>query len=249
MRTGAHAIVSHNGNHRFYSEEPQTGRSHRAGSDRAIASYVGPVKAREADEMPEQTASLRRDCERGTGGSSRHARRSPVADPAWIVAGSTTETGASSRYRPSVLLVEDDRLIRQSLSRYLAVAGYRVQESVDIEQAHTHITRECHDIVILDIGLPDPRGLGRSGLSLLPTVRRREGMSESLVMIFTGYTLSPQQEAIVHQHRAYVAHKPLEYRGLIKRMETLASPSGHYPDRAGIPHRGNDFATAWFAQT
>jgi DNA-binding response OmpR family regulator len=58
-----------------------------------------------------------------------------------------------------ILLVDDDKLLRRSLSFNLEKAGYRVSTSATAEDALALARRDAPDLVLLDIGLPGMDGL------------------------------------------------------------------------------------------
>ncbi len=66
-----------------------------------------------------------------------------------------------------ILLVDDDRAVREALRRALTLAGYEVTAVADGEQALEQISREPPDAIVLDIGLP-----GIDGLEVCRQVRR-----------------------------------------------------------------------------
>jgi len=59
----------------------------------------------------------------------------------------------------TVLLVDDDALMRRSLAFHLEKAGYRVHTAANAEDALAFVHRTPPDLVLLDIGLPDKDGL------------------------------------------------------------------------------------------
>src|SRR5574341_983134 len=82
-----------------------------------------------------------------------------------------------------ILLVDDDKLLRRSLSFNLEQASYRVSTANSAEEALALISRERPDLILLDIGLPGMDGLEafrhfRVRLNSVPviilTARRRE---------------------------------------------------------------------------
>jgi DNA-binding response OmpR family regulator len=58
-----------------------------------------------------------------------------------------------------ILVVDDDALLRRSLSLQLEQAGYRTSTAASAEDALALIARERPDLVLLDIGLPGMDGL------------------------------------------------------------------------------------------
>ncbi len=59
----------------------------------------------------------------------------------------------------TILLVDDDALMRRSLAFHLEQAGYRVHTAASAEDALALVRRTPPDLVLLDIGLPEMDGL------------------------------------------------------------------------------------------
>ena len=59
----------------------------------------------------------------------------------------------------TILLVDDDALMRRSLAFHLEQAGYQVQTAASAEDALALVSRTPPDLVLLDIGLPEMDGL------------------------------------------------------------------------------------------
>jgi DNA-binding response OmpR family regulator len=59
----------------------------------------------------------------------------------------------------TILLVDDDALMRRSLAFHVEQAGYRVQTAANAEDALSLVRLSPPDLVILDIGLPGMDGL------------------------------------------------------------------------------------------
>lgn len=68
----------------------------------------------------------------------------------------------------SLLIVEDDELLRDALSAQLAQAGHTILSAADGEKAQTLLESNRFDGVILDLGLPKV-----SGMEVLRWIRRR----------------------------------------------------------------------------
>ena len=58
-----------------------------------------------------------------------------------------------------ILVVEDDRAVREALRRALTLGGYEVQTAEDGERAIEMVVQNVPDAVVLDIGLPGIDGL------------------------------------------------------------------------------------------
>ncbi len=66
-----------------------------------------------------------------------------------------------------ILVVDDDRAVREALRRALTLGGYEVQMAEDGEQALELIVQAIPEAVVLDVGLP-----GIDGLEVCRRVRR-----------------------------------------------------------------------------
>src|SRR4051812_50221192 len=58
-----------------------------------------------------------------------------------------------------ILVVDDDRSVRDALRRALTLGGYEVDAVEDGRQALTRLSVSSPDAVVLDIGLPEVDGL------------------------------------------------------------------------------------------
>lgn len=58
----------------------------------------------------------------------------------------------------TILLVDDDALLRQSLKEQLANEGFAVREAADGETAQAMVQTLALDAILLDVGLPDSDG-------------------------------------------------------------------------------------------
>lgn len=69
-----------------------------------------------------------------------------------------------------ILLVDDDKALRDLVSEYLRSSGFTVHEAGDGETLRQLLTQHKFDLVILDLMLP-----GEDGLSLLRWLREQQG--------------------------------------------------------------------------
>lgn len=90
--------------------------------------------------------------------------------------------------KTTLLIVEDDVLIRQSLSFILGESGYKVRSAEDGFSALAKIKNEVPDLILSDLNMP-----GMSGFELLSVVRRRFPAIRVVAMsgAFSGDALPP----------------------------------------------------------
>jgi putative two-component system response regulator len=77
-----------------------------------------------------------------------------------------------------ILIVDDEDLIRELLSRWFADEGYEVALAASAEEALEALNPDPPELLILDITLP-----GMSGIELLETVKREHGEKVAAVMV------------------------------------------------------------------
>jgi len=123
-----------------------------------------------------------------------------------------------------ILLVDDDDLLRRSLSFSLERAGYRVSALGNAEDALALARRDLPDLVLLDIGLPGMDGLDALRLFrdqmqvpvIFLTARRRE-LDEVLGLELGAddYITKPFKKDVLLAH----------IRAVLRRPEHVAAPS------------------------
>lgn len=140
--------------------------------------------------------------------SEPSADRSPAASPD----GGTAEEQAPPA---SLLVVDDNEMNRDMLSRRLARIGHRVSVAVDGREALRKIEEEPFDLVLLDIMMPD-----LSGLEVLERVRRSRNRAELPVIMATA---KGESDDIVRAFELgandYVT-KPLDFPVVLARTRT-----------------------------
>ncbi|PKQ05004.1 MAG: DNA-binding response regulator [Alphaproteobacteria bacterium HGW-Alphaproteobacteria-12] len=114
---------------------------------------------------------------------------------------------------PHILVVDDDRRIRELLKRYLSDNGYRVTTAEHAADARSQLTGMSFDLMVLDVMMP-----GESGLDLTRDLRRT-----STVPILVLTARGEADERIDGLERGaddYLA-KPFEPRELLLRIGTI----------------------------
>lgn len=83
----------------------------------------------------------------------------------------------------SILIVDDEQEIRESLGQLLQLAGYHPDSATTAEEGLRKIGGQVYDLILLDISLPD-----RSGLDVLKSIKREN--PELGVIMITAYDSS-----------------------------------------------------------
>src|SRR5580704_16234766 len=99
-----------------------------------------------------------------------------VDSPLNLSASSASNTPSNA----SILVIDDEAGIRESLEVLLTLEGYQVRMAADGEQGLRILELENFDLVLLDLALP-----GQSGLELLPQIKERQ--PELPVIMITAY--------------------------------------------------------------
>ncbi|WP_327387512.1 response regulator transcription factor [Streptomyces sp. NBC_01207] len=130
---------------------------------------------------------------------------------------------------PSVLVVEDDPSIRQSLIEVLAEHGYAVRSVGDGFGALREVTQTPVDAVVLDLGLPDLDG----GDAL----RMIRGISSVPVLVATARDDETEIIKLLNAGADDYLVKPFSGGQLIARLSAVLRRTSHVPS-AGAAHTG-----------
>ncbi|MFI8342041.1 response regulator transcription factor [Streptomyces sp. NPDC085639] len=130
---------------------------------------------------------------------------------------------------PSVLVVEDDPSIRQSLIEVLAEHGYAVRSVGDGFGALREVTQTPVDAVVLDLGLPDLDG----GDAL----RMIRGISSVPVLVATARDDETEIIKLLNAGADDYLVKPFSGGQLIARLSAVLRRTSHVPPAAGA-HAG-----------
>jgi DNA-binding NtrC family response regulator len=96
----------------------------------------------------------------------------------------------SSSGAGSILVIDDEAGIRESLEVLLSLEGYSIKTASDGDQGMRMLETESFDLILLDLALP-----GQSGIDLLPQIKERQ--PETPVIMITAYgTVDNVVEAI-----------------------------------------------------
>lgn len=137
-----------------------------------------------------------------------------------------------------LLLVEDDRMIGDSLRQALKLEGHAVDWVYDLGAARTSLGSERFDLVLLDLGLPLAAGAApqpASGLSLLNELRSRGDATP--VIVLTARDATSDRVAGLDAGADDYLVKPFELDELAARMRAVARRHAGRAEPA-LEHRG-----------
>ena len=124
--------------------------------------------------------------------------------------------------KPNILIVDDDRIILDSLCEFLSIEGYEITGAGSVSEAKQKLTEQSFALVITDVNMPDG-----DGFEILNLVR--ENFSRTVVLLITGYgTIESAVEAIKKGAYDYLT-KPIVDDDLLLAVER-ASRQQHLMD-------------------
>lgn len=113
----------------------------------------------------------------------------------------------------TILLVEDDSLLRHAFRLLLEDAGYRIHEAGTAHEAIEISREEAPDLVLLDLGLPDA-----PGLDVARTLRLYEPTQDTPIIALTGRVGADEKRECLEAGCTSYLTKPIEPRELLRRL-------------------------------
>jgi len=124
------------------------------------------------------------------------------------------QTRPASRYR--VLLVEDERDIRELVRYGLEQEGYIVDEAADADTALERIARRAPDLMVLDVMLP-----GMSGLELCRRMRAQPPTAAMPILMLTAKGAEVDRVLGLEMGADDYVVKPFSPREVLARIRAL----------------------------
>lgn len=125
-----------------------------------------------------------------------------------------------------LLVVEDDRALRDVLRRALGLSGYQVRVAESGAQALAEASGSAPDALVLDVGLPDIDGLD------VCRMLRREGNRVPVLMLTARDAIADRIDGLDAGADDYLV-KPFDIDELKARLRALLRRSGADADAAG----------------
>jgi PAS domain S-box-containing protein len=121
-----------------------------------------------------------------------------------------------------LLVVDDEEMNRDVLSRRLVRAGYEVVTAVDGPETLRVLESRHIDLVLLDVMMP-----GMSGMEVLQRIRQKFSAPLLPVIMLTAVTESTEVAAALRLGANDYMTKPLDWAVALARIETRLSLSSH----------------------
>ena len=122
--------------------------------------------------------------------------------------------------KPKILVVDDQRGIRLTLSAIMEHQGYDVTEAEDGYQAIEAVTRQSFDLVFLDIKMP--------GINGVQSFREIKKISPgSAVVMMTGFSVEDLVKEALDEGARTVIYKPFQVEKVLSLIESFVTPATH----------------------
>lgn len=118
---------------------------------------------------------------------------------------------------PSLLIVDDDRILRERLARALRERGFEVTTASSFDEALPIATEESPEMAVVDLRMP-----GKSGLELVRELHSLDPQTK--IVVLTGYgSIATAVEAVRLGATNYVA-KPADVDDLLAAFDRGDAP-------------------------
>jgi two-component system phosphate regulon response regulator OmpR len=114
---------------------------------------------------------------------------------------------------PHILVVDDDKRLRDLLARYLAEHGFRVTTAGEAAEAWARLASLAFDLIVLDVMMP-----GQNGLDFTSAMRAR---GEVPILMLTAMGEPEQRIAGLERGADDYLSKPFEPRELVLRIQRI----------------------------
>src|SRR5579872_5137267 len=116
----------------------------------------------------------------------------------------------------SILIIDDEAAIRESLETLLAIEGYNVEAARSAEEGLAMLASSPRDLVLLDFALPD-----RNGIEVLDEIRQRDAGLP--VIMITAYGTVENAVKAIHAGATNFIQKPWDNEKLLADVRASIS--------------------------
>ena len=118
-----------------------------------------------------------------------------------------------------ILLVEDDEMNRDMLSRRLIKRGYDITIAVDGEQGVAMARSGMPDLILMDMSLP-----GIDGWTATRQLKEDPETSGIPIIVLTAHAMAADREKAFEAGCDDFDTKPVEFERLLRKISALLSP-------------------------
>jgi two-component system response regulator RegA len=139
-----------------------------------------------------------------------------------------TTTEVSRETLPSILLVDDDEILRERLAQAIRARGYEVRTAGNADEAMKEATQDSPEMAVLDLKMP-----GKSGLDLLRELRQHDPSTR--VLMLTGYGSIATAVQAVREGAVGYLPKPADADEILSALagkDPVAAKPGETPSLA-----------------
>ncbi len=121
--------------------------------------------------------------------------------------------------KANILVVDDDKIILDSLCEFLSMEGYATTGAESFMQAVNELQRQSFSLVLTDVNMPDA-----NGFELLSIIRKN--YPQTVITVITGYgTIESAVEAIKMGAYDYLTKPVIDDDLLMSVERALRQPS------------------------
>ena len=136
-----------------------------------------------------------------------------------------TATQQPSNTAISILIIDDDEILRKRLGRAFDERGYDVRLSASYDEAIAAAQQESPELVVLDLRMP-----GRSGLELLQALRKLDPATK--IVVLTGYGSIATAVDAIRLGATYYLPKPADVDDILNAFTRGQRPPLQPPHSA-----------------
>ena len=115
---------------------------------------------------------------------------------------------------PKIMLVEDNEMNRDMLSRRLLRKGYEVVIAVDGHECMQVLADNDPDLVLMDINLP-----GKDGYELTREIKANPATSALPVIALTAHAMSGDRDKCIEAGCEDYDTKPVDFKRLLAKIQ------------------------------
>jgi len=121
---------------------------------------------------------------------------------------------------PKILLVEDNEMNRDMLSRRLTRRGYEIVTALDGSEGLSMASSEMPDLILLDMDLPEI-----DGWEVARRLKNDSKTNQIPIIALTAYAMAGDREKALEAGCDDYDTKPVEFKRLLGKLESNLGPN------------------------